>query len=131
MRPAGVIRLCALGDLLITALFALPFLAGPVVELLFWLNNLISHEMPVPELLPFHMLFINLMGTLGVVWALGRVLRPIPMLGMIDAWARLWVTGLLIYFLTQPGVPAIMALFIATELLGAWAQFWKLRTPEF
>lgn len=130
MSHVKVIRICAGADLLVTGLFALPFLATMMLTFLFWLNGVVSEPVEIPEISHLNMLFINLMGTLGVVWALARLMQPYAMLGWIDAWARLWVSAVLIYFLTKPGVPAIMSLFIATELLGAWAQFWVLREPE-
>lgn len=130
MTASKIIRLCAGFDLIVTALFALPFLAKAFFSVLFYLNGLISEPVPMPEFSPLNMLFINLMGTLGVVWALARLAFPMAKFGWIDAWARLWVSALIIFYLTQPGVPVILSLFIATELIGAWAQFWKLRIPE-
>ncbi len=130
MTSSRVIRLCAGLDLVITTLFALPFISAQVLTLLFSINSWLTDAHSVPVFDPIHLLFVNIMGTLGVVWALARLAFPRDKFGWIDAWARLWVCVLLISYLVQPGVPVILSLFIATELIGAWAQFWILRLPD-
>ncbi len=131
MTSDRVIRLCAGFDLIVTASFALPFLSGVAITLMYASSGWVGYPIDIPEFSAFAMLFVNLMGTMGVVWALARLAFPLAKFGWIDAWARLWVSCLLIYYLAQPGIPVMISLIIATELIGAWAQFWVLRIPEF
>lgn len=126
MKLSDVIRYCAFFDLLVTGLFAFPGVAQATLGILVSLNNSFFSPYEMPLLAPISWLFINLMGALGIVWALGRIMQPSSRLARIDALARLGVAGLLVYYLTQPGVPAILWIFVLTEVLGSIWQFMTL-----
>lgn len=127
MKLSQVIRYCAIFDLLVTGLFAFPGLAQITMDVLVAINNtaLTPYEMPTLPALAW--LFINLMGALGMVWALGRIFQPSASLARVDALARLVVAGLLVYYLSYTAVPAILWVFVITEVLGSLWQFRTLR----
>jgi hypothetical protein len=124
-----VIRGWAVLDLVVSAVFAVPPLAALLVGLLYALNGRLGGAAAAPSFEPVHWLFVCLMGTLGMVWAVGRLVEPVRTLGLIDAVARLWVSALIAYFVFAGGAPVALVLFIATELGGALHQFWVLRRP--
>ena len=126
---SGVIRGWAALDLVLSALFAVPPLAALLLGLLYALNGRLGGVSVAPPFEPVHWLFVCLMGGLGVVWAVARLVEPVRRLGLIDAVARLWVSSLIAYFVFARGAPTVLVLFLATELGGALHQLWLLRRP--
>ena len=124
-----VIRGWAALDLAVSALFALPPLAALLVRLLYSLNGRLGGASVAPPFEPVQWLFVCLMGGLGVVWAVARLVEPVRTLGLIDAVARLWVGALIAYFVFARGAPTVLLLFVATEIGGALHQSWVLRRP--
>jgi len=126
---SGVIRGWAALDLVLSALFAVPPLAALLLGLLYALNGRLGGVSTAPPFEPVHWLFVCLMGALGVVWAVARLVEPVRRLGLIDVVARLWVAALIAYFVFARGAPTVLVLFLATELGGALHQLWLLRRP--
>jgi hypothetical protein len=124
-----VIRGWAVLDLTVSTLFAVPPLAALLLDFLYSLNGRLGGVSVAPPFEPVHWLFVCLMGGLGVVWAVGRLVEPVRKLGLIDAAARLWVGALIAYFVFARGAPIVLLLFVATELGGALHQLWVLRRP--
>jgi hypothetical protein len=122
-----VIRLCAAFDLLVTGLLALPFTAPAFVAALYEAERALGGSAQAPALPPLGWLFANLAGALGVLWALVRLARPEPWLARADAAGRCAVAALLGGYLAAGAAPRALALFVATELLGAAAQLWATR----
>jgi len=73
-----VIRGFAWADLAITLPFALPFIAEAVISLIYFIDRWLGFDTPsiVFEAGPFGLMFVHIMGVLGVVWALARLRRP-------------------------------------------------------
>jgi hypothetical protein len=124
-----VIRGWAALDLVVTAMLALPPLAALFVRLLYALNGRLGGVSASPPFDPAHWLFVCLAGALGVVWAIARMVEPVRPLGVIDAFARLWVSALIAWFVLARGAPPVLLVFLATELGGALHQLWALRRP--
>jgi hypothetical protein len=124
-----VIRGWAVADLTVSTLFAVPPLAALLLDFLYSLNGRLGGVSVAPSFEPVHWLFVCLMGALGIVWAVARIVEPLRMLGLIDAAARLWVAVLIAYFVFARGAPVVLLLFVATELGGALHQSWLLRRP--
>jgi hypothetical protein len=116
-------------DLVVTALMAVPPLAVLFIKLIYALNGLLGGVSAGPPFDPVHRLFLCLAGALGVAWAIARMVQPVRPLGMIDAVARLWVSGLIAYFVLALGAPPVLLAFLATELGGCLHQLWALRRP--
>ena len=124
-----VIRGWAVLDLTVSTLFAVPPLAALLLDFLYSLNGRLGGVSVAPPFEPVHWLFVCLMGGLGVVWAVARLVEPVRKLGLIDAAARLWVAVLIAYFVFARGAPVVLLLFVATEFGGALHQSWLLRRP--
>ncbi len=69
-----------------------------------------------PVFLPFHMMFVSLVGVVGLTWAVARFMQPGLMLGRIDGVARLVVAAILYATVYQNGLP-ILYLYAASELV--------------
>ena len=122
-----MIRAWAALDLLVTGLLALPFTARAFVRALYGLEGALFDAAPQAPALPaLGWLFVNLAGTLGVLWAAVRLARPEPWLARADAVARCGVAALLASYVATGGVPRVLLAFVATELLGAAAQVGSL-----
>lgn len=118
-----VIRGVAWLDMTITLPFALPFIAEALISFLRFADSLLGFATPAAtfELGPFAMMFVHIMGALGVVWALARIRSPLPELARIDAIARLAVALLIIFAIAQGATP-LLSLFVLTEIVGCMSQ---------
>ncbi len=115
------IRFFAGLDLIVTGLFALPLTARPLLDLIFWLHARFIAPEAAPEIGGAAMAFINIMGVIGVIWALARLKMPVALLARLDGAGRLVVAALLLWHIAG-GLSPIFALFILTELAGAVFQ---------
>lgn len=115
-------------DLAVTLPFALPFIAEALIVGIYLLDGLLGLATPALyfETGPFGMMFVHIMGVLGVVWALARLRTPTAELARMDAVARLVVAALIIYAIASGATP-ILWLFVATEIGGSALQFHALR----
>lgn len=109
-------------DLVVTGALALPPLARLFVALVYSLNERFGGAATAPAFEPIHWLFVCLAGALGVLWATVRLLRPLAWLGLADAVARVWVAGLIVYFVVAEGAPLVLLGFAVTEQAGAIHQ---------
>jgi hypothetical protein len=75
-------------------------------------------------------IFISLMGLLGVVWAMARLIVEDDRLCLIDAIARMFVAGLIIFGLIAMNLPWVFFAFILTELVGTIATLTLWRRKE-
>lgn len=119
--PRSVIRGCAWLDLAVTAPLAVPGVAGALLGALAALDALLGGAGSLPAFSPLHWMFVHLAGALGVVWALARLQLPDPRLARIDAIARIFVAGLIIWAIAG-GAPRVFGLFVVTELAGSAVQ---------
>ena len=117
-----VIRGFARLDLLVTAPLALPGLAGLVIDAFYAVEPMLGGAAVAPGFAPLHWLFVHLAGLLGVVWAWARLTLPDPRLARIDGLGRLAVGAGLAIFLVAFEAPRVLAILVATELAGAFAQ---------
>ncbi|MDO8839743.1 MAG: hypothetical protein Q7V31_12520 [Parvibaculum sp.] len=123
-----VIRGFAWVDLAITLPFALPFIAEAVIALLYFVDRWLGFGTPsiMFEAGPFGLMFVHIMGVLGVLWAMARLRRPEADLAWMDVRARLAVMALILYAITLGATP-VLWLFVVTEVAGSAAQFAVLR----
>lgn len=123
----ATLRRVALFDLVVTLPFALPIVAQRVVYALFDLDEALGLTADLPRLDSLHLLFINLMGILAVLWNFARVRARGPELAQLDVWGRcavaLWITGYVLFSRVTP----ILLVFVVTELGGAWIERKALR----
>lgn len=110
-------------DLILTWPFAFPFIAEFYVSLMYWLHHAVALDSDLPAFAPMHWVFVNIMGVLAVLWAYIRIRYTTEYLGRADAFARLFVTLLLLYWIIMGATPVLM-LFITTEIGGALYVLW-------
>jgi len=117
-----IARGCAALDLVVTGAMALPPSAALLLEVVYRLSGLAP---PPPD--PTRAFFVCLAGALGVIWALARLREPRRGLVLSDAVGRVWVAGLIAWFVFAAGAPRALLLFVASELPGAIHQAHALR----
>ena len=116
------VRLSALYDLLVTLPFALPGVATLVLEQLAQAHGALGLPGAVPAFAPAHLLFVHLLGSLVVVWAVLRLARPEPRLGLADGMARvLFASWQGAYLLSGQISPLVWGFFVP-ELAFALVQ---------
>jgi hypothetical protein len=121
------IRAVALFDLAATLPLAIPIFSGYWLALLFsgfGLAGSPSDHLPMPQTT---LLFCNLAGILGVLWNGARFMRPERSLTRMDVRGRILVALMLVYYLGWQGLPAVLWLFVASEIIGAVLQHRALK----
>lgn len=130
-RQQWVVRGWAGYDLALTGLLVLPPLAAWFLGLLMAVNDFFGGTAVLPGIESAGLLFVCATGALGVVWAAARLQRPNRLLASTDVLARVWLGGLIVYFVFARGVPAIFLLFTVSEWAGGIHQAIALaRKPE-
>lgn len=118
-RALRIIRASAVYDLVVTALFALPFTARFVFDGLAAMHDYwgLGGVAPASNDV-FAVMFANLMGSIVVVWAVFRIVRPSLAAGVADTAARLLFSLGMATALVH-GASPMVAVLLAFEL--AWA----------
>jgi len=117
-----LVRSSAAYDLLATAGFATPWTFHVV-------HKLLSQISPLPPFEPAHVLLANLLGSIVIVWAALRLVRPEPLLGLFDAVSRgLFLTWQLYYLLVMNGASFVwfFAAFELAFLVSQAGGYWLL-----
>ncbi|MER6351501.1 hypothetical protein ABT186_06540 [Streptomyces sp. NPDC001634] len=109
-----VVRASAWYDLAVTAGFATPWTYALVHGALSSCGNALGLG-ALPELDPWQVLFANLMGSVVVVWAVLRIVRPLPEHGLFDGIARTLFATWQAYALAH-GVSRLLWLFFGAEV---------------
>ncbi|MFI5820949.1 hypothetical protein ACIA8I_17770 [Streptomyces rishiriensis] len=133
-RPSylRVVRASAWYDLTVTAGFATPWTYAAVHRLLSsWSSSWGLGGFPPLD--PVQTLFANLMGAVVVVWAVLRLVGPLPVHGLYDGAARILFSAWMAYAAAH-GAPGVLWLFLGVEVafgaaqLAPWARAHRLRT---
>jgi len=115
----SIIKASGIYDILILLPFAIP----GVVELVFTLINKIHDDLALtgllPEFSPFHFMFVNIMATISIVWAVIRVINPSTLYACYDTAARLFIAAIMLIYIFYYDVTQIIWLFFAAEI--SWA----------
>lgn len=120
------VRFWALVDSSVSYTLALPPLAQHFINLLYYVNGKLGGEATAPEFTPMQLFFVCLSGSLVALWCVARYLKPIGLFALIDGWGRVWVSLLIVWFVTVEGAPRVLLLFIVTEMAGAIAQLYEV-----
>ncbi|MET7987764.1 hypothetical protein [Streptomyces sp. NPDC005281] len=122
-----VVRASAWYDLAVTAGFATPWTYTLVHDALSSCGKALGLG-ALPELDPWQALFANLMGSVVVVWAVLRIVRPLPEHGLFDGIARALFATWQAYALAH-GVSRILWPFLGLEVAFGVLQLvpWSLR----
>jgi hypothetical protein len=114
------VRWIAWFDLVVTGAFALPFVAWPLIDIVMQAEGAMFGPTRVHALpqAPWS-LFINLMGVLGIVWAIARLVVEDWRLIKIDAAGRIAVAIFIVYGLAVLNLPLLFGAFVISELGGS------------
>lgn len=123
----ATLRRVALFDLVLTLPFALPIVAQRLVYALFDLDERLGLGTTLPRLDSVHLLFINLMGVLAVLWNLARFRSRGTELGQMDVVGRCVVAAWILGYVLFSRVTPVLLVFVVTELGGAWIERKALR----
>ncbi|MFI6452517.1 hypothetical protein ACIBF6_13250 [Streptosporangium amethystogenes] len=132
-RPAYLraVRASAWYDLVVTAGFATPWtyalLHGALSS---WGDALGLGALPALD--PMQTLYANLMGSVVVVWAFLRIVRPLPVHGLFDGAARTLFAAWQAYALAH-GATRLLWLFLIVEVAFGVVQlvpWWRSRRPQ-
>lgn len=109
-----LVRASAWYDLAVTAGFATPWTYALVHKALSSCGNALGLG-ALPELDSWQILFANLMGSVVVVWAVLRIVRPLPEHGLFDGIARALFATWQAYALAH-GVSRLLWVFFGVEV---------------
>ncbi|WP_369387959.1 hypothetical protein AB5J72_10365 [Streptomyces sp. CG1] len=113
-------------DLIVTAGFATPWTYALLHRLLSAGGDAVGLG-TMPVLTPMQTLYANLMGSVVVVWSVLRVVRPLPLHGLLDGTARALFSLWQAYALAHGG-PGVLWPFLVLEVsfgvaqLAPWAR---------
>ena len=124
---ARIVRVFAGFDLLVTGCLAVPPFARAFLRILFAGDAALDLGSLRVEFHPVHWLFVNLAGVLGVLWAVARLRTPTPELALLDVVGRLAVAAVILHATGAEGMTPLLHGFVASELLGAAAQYIAVR----
>ncbi|MFF3934790.1 hypothetical protein [Streptomyces phaeofaciens] len=125
------VRTSAWYDLVVTAGFATPWTYRLVHDALSKLGDTLELG-TLPALDPIEILYANLMGSVVVVWALLRIVRPLPAHGLFDGVARTLFATWQAYALAH-GAPRWLWLFFVVEVAFGVVQlvpWWRARRTD-
>ena len=119
----SIVRASAIYDLVVTFPFAFPILALFNITFLTDIHENYLFSGTFPEFLPIHLLFVNFMGCLVIVWSVLRMSKPYAFLGLYDSYARFLFSFTMLYYLLVHDVTGILWLFFIPELTWGSIQF--------
>jgi hypothetical protein len=120
--PVRFGRAGAIYDLAVTVAFATPWTAAIMLDLQRWLHTgLGAAGSQLPDFGPVQMLFMNMAGTVVTMWAIARILHPVPALIAIDTIGRVAFSVWMIVALAS-GASAVIAVFLVLEVMWAMLQ---------
>ncbi|AYG78169.1 hypothetical protein DWB77_00276 [Streptomyces hundungensis] len=125
------VRTSAWYDLVVTAGFATPWTYALVHDALSKFGDALGLG-ALPVLDPIEILYANLMGSVVVVWALLRIINPLPVHGLFDGTARTLFSAWQGYALAH-GAPRWLWLFFVAEVAFGVVQlvpWWRARRTD-
>jgi hypothetical protein len=115
-----VVRASAWYDLVVTAGFATPWTYVLLHRALSSLGDALRLGV-LPPVDPVQTLYANLLGSVVVVWALVRIVKPLPVHAVFDGVARALFATWQAYAITH-GAPALVWMFFVVEVGFCIAQ---------
>ena len=124
MTYRKIVKYSAIYDVLMTFPFAFPILALWNINLISDIHVQYSFSGKIDEFLPLHLFFVNLMGSVVLIWSAIRIYKPEPILGLYDSFARFLFSFNMLYYLLIHDVTGILWLMFVPELTWGVIQFW-------
>ncbi len=112
-----IVRASALYDLIVT----LPFVTPWSFQII---HQLLEQLAPTPAFSSTHVLFVNLFGSIVIVWSLLRLRHPEPLFGLYDSMGRGLFSFWFIYHLLTGNIHPVTWLFAAFEICWGVVQLY-------
>lgn len=109
-----IIRAGAAYDFIATVGFVPPFAAMTLASLMH-LHTRLGLPGTMPVFNAQQLLFANLLGIIVIVWAMLRLIRPLPYYGFVDAIGRLGFISTMMYYVFALNVSYVLLGFAALE----------------
>jgi hypothetical protein len=122
MKYTHIVKYSAIYDLLVTFPFALPKVCEVQIEILKRLHVGLHMAGSIPDFHPIHYFFVNLMGSLVVVWSVLRIRHPQELFGLYDGYARLLFSACMIYYLFVFQVTGLLWFLFFPEMIWGAVQ---------
>lgn len=116
-----IIRAGATYDFIASVGFAPPFAAATLATLRH-MHTALRMGGSIPAFTVQQLLFTNLMGIVIILWALLRLIKPLPYYGFVDALARVVYATTMLYYIVVLHVSTVLAGFACLEILWATLQ---------
>jgi hypothetical protein len=117
-----VVRYSAIYDVVMTFAFAFPVLAIWNLSLLSDINSQFAFSGSIPVFQPLHLFFVNLMGSVVLVWSAIRIYKPEPILGLYDSFARFLFSFNMLYYLLMHDVSGLLWVMVIPEFIWGVIQ---------
>lgn len=126
-RTASSVKAAALYDVVLLLPFAIPGLVSLALTQLQGLHEALELSGQFPAFSPLHLLFLNIMASISVVWGVMRLRDPRSEYGLYDCAMRFAIASTILYYVLAAGVSSLMVTFIVGELFWALVQLWPHR----
>ncbi|WOE32675.1 MULTISPECIES: hypothetical protein [unclassified Acinetobacter] len=122
MQYQKIVKASALYDFV----FTLPFVTPWTFQVVYNILNLIA---PIPSFAPSHILFVNLFGSIVIVWSVLRIRHPLPQYGFYDSIGRLlfsiWFIYNIVFYKTHPMIMLFALLEVSWFIIQAYG-YWRI-----
>ena len=118
-------------DVLILLPFLLPGVSSYTMELLASLHLLLGLAENFTVFEPIHLLFVNLMALVSIMWGVLRYRNPLATYGNIDSFIRLIIASFMAYYLLVESISPIIWPFVFSEIIWAVLQICKSEMMAF
>ncbi len=126
-RYSTLIKACAVYDILVTTVVALPMAVAPILGMLAQLDSMLGFNSQFISVDATTTFLLNLAGCYVTVWAIYRFKYPSVTVGKLDAILRFVLAALQVVAVLNGATPILLG--IALMLLLMAAAEWFL-TPE-
>lgn len=126
-RYRKIVWASALYDWVVTAPFAFPVLVNWQLSMMTRLHQSLGLAGEIPAFAPLHLFFVNLMGSIILVWSTLRLVQPDPIFGLYDGVGRVLFSAWMLYYLTVWGVTGLLWFFLVPESLWGIVQLYGYR----
>ncbi|NOX52413.1 MAG: hypothetical protein GXP16_18055 [Gammaproteobacteria bacterium] len=118
-----VVRASGIYDVVLLTPFAIPGIAGWVIQKLQVINEFLSLPGAVPMLSPTALLFVNMMACLAIMYSALRIRQPNRLYGGYDVVARILMATLILIYLLIFHIAGVFWGFFAVEVAWAVLQY--------
>lgn len=124
MKYRRLVQISGVYDLVVTFPFAFPILCEFQIQFLKQLHVSLNLTGSIPDFHPIHYFFINLMGSLVIVWSILRIKYPENILGLFDSFARIMFSSLMLYYLLVFKVTGLLWFLFFPEITWGAVQIY-------